>query len=350
MTNADNNKHNEEPKTCQWDIYKRPMLIVDLNSGSYLNTKKGHEELNLDRNPVDGRFYGYCPPNDRINITNLGAKPSDESISGVTVIYTTKVKGTTAREIIAFCTNATIHRNGIHNKALKRTIVDNKKKVYCSYSIESDTLINLTTLDSKFRINVADYNAWMFRKQRVFKGKYKKLDDRILRYIQNYIYSLDSNDDYSYQEDINNQDHNIDNFTNTATNEPQYLVGVNGTSVKKVPAIAKQVLILSAYKCAMDANHKTFNTSKGVPYMEGHHLIPCNYSNTLFFWERYKRNIDCINNIVCLCPTCHRKIHYASNEEKKDMIEQLYKKQRNMLYDIGIDISLNDLLQLYDIK
>ena len=33
--------------------------------------------------------------------------------------------------------------------------------------------------------------------------------------------------------------------------------------------------------------------------------------------NKFKKNIDCIENIVCLCPTCHRRIHFGSDEEKR---------------------------------
>lgn len=343
---------NSEPlvDTLPHDKTGNPMLIVDLNSGSYLNSKIGHEILNLDRNIVDGRFYGYCPPNDCINITNLGAGASDEAISGVTVVYTAKQKFSSNREIVAFCENATIHRKGIVNKELKRTIKDNGKTVYCSYSIESDSLINLTTVVPKFVIRIADYNIHMFRMQRVFKGTYPELDKKIQDYIQNYKNFKDADDDFSYQTKIQNES-DCGNYDSNETlkSEPQYLSSTHGLIVRKNPRIAKLSLVKSKYRCAIDADHNTFVTSKGFPYMEGHHLIPCNYSNAKYFWEKYGRNIDCVSNIICLCPTCHRKIHYASNEEKTKMIEQIYAERKNELIDAGLNISLSELLRLYNI-
>lgn len=333
------------------NLYKKPMLIVDLNSGSYLNYRKGHETFNLERNPIDGRFYEYCPPNDRINISRLGAHKTDEFISGVTVIYTTKLNSSSDREIIAFCEDATVHRRGHIDKRLKRIIDDNGEKTYCSYTIESDSIINLTTVEPKFKISISDYNTKMFRMQRVFKGSYPKLDIKILNYIQNYIKHQKTDDDFSYQEEIQNEeDYNLTNINDTLKDEPEYQLGDNSQSVKKNPRIAKLALANSEYKCAINADHQTFTTNKGVPYMEGHHLIPCTYTNAKHFWEKINRNIDCLNNIICLCPTCHRKIHYASDEEKKAIIKQLYKNQKDKLNKSGLNISLEELLELYDIK
>ncbi|MCL2458335.1 MAG: hypothetical protein FWF31_05690, partial [Desulfobulbus sp.] len=40
------------------------MLVIDMHSGRYAQERTGHEIFNLERNPIDGRFYGYCPPHD----------------------------------------------------------------------------------------------------------------------------------------------------------------------------------------------------------------------------------------------------------------------------------------------
>lgn len=337
--------------TClSQDITHRPMLIVDLNSGSYICTKKGHEEYNLKQNPTDGRFYGYCPPYDTINIRKLGANVHDESISGVIVVYTTRLKNSADREIIAFCENATLHKKGINDVSLQRIIRENGKDVYCTYTIESDTLIDLTNFTSKFIIHTADYNPYMFRRQRIYKGKYPTLDNRILRYIQDYLNWRDSAEDLLYQDSIQNEKNDTQYHTKDSINqEPQYATGAGGQSVKRNPGIAKQALKDAEFECAMDSHHLTFKTKKGIPYMEGHHLIPCTYLNAQYFWKNMQRNIDCTDNIICLCPTCHRKIHYASKKEKRQMIEYLYEKKKKRFDEIGLKISLEELLKLYDI-
>ncbi|MDE6440187.1 MAG: hypothetical protein K2K51_04125 [Bacteroidales bacterium] len=341
----------KENKTWRQDISQQPMLIVDLGSGRWLNHRTGHETYNLTPNSVDGRYYGYCPPDDRLDITKLGAKKSDESISGVLVVYAQKQCDSSDREIIAFCENATVHKKGKDNKRLGRIINDNGKKEYCSYTIESDTLVDLSEAKSKskFVIHIADYNVYMFRRQRVFKGTYPKLDRCIQNYILKYLDAMGHDDDFLYQESIQNAEGGSVKPIDTSMERPQYSSGPDGRIVKKNPKIAKQALASSKYKCAIDAHHTTFTTSRGVLYMEGHHLIPCTSNNAERFWKQKERNIDCMNNIVSLCPTCHRKIHYASDKEKRIMIEQLYKKYKDKLREVGLDISLTELLELYDI-
>jgi 5-methylcytosine-specific restriction protein A len=82
--------------------------------------------------------------------------------------------------------------------------------------------------------------------------------------------------------------------------------------------------------------------------MEGHHLIPCTYSNAEYYWSNFKRNIDCVENIVCLCPTCHRRIHFGSKEEQNTIITSLYQKQISSLMTVNLDISIEELLSLYN--
>lgn len=331
------------------DLQCKPIIYVDLGSGSYWDDKIGHEYFNLVKNPTDKRYYGYCPPYGNINISNLGANKSDKLISGVIVVYTKKAKDSSNREIIAFCKDATIHRTPIDDiktlQALKRKLPDSSG-IYCSYSIESDELVDLSQVSSKFVIHIADYNVSMFRAQRFFKGKYKDLDKKVIAYIASYLYGGNDDNEFDFQESVQNADVDV-SLVNTAAEEPEYADGNNCKVVKKNSRISKLVLVNSQYQCAADNTHTTFNTAKGVPYMEGHHLIPCTYSNAQNFWKTKGRNIDCVENIVCLCPTCHRKIHFGSSDEKRKLIKLLYEKQIEKLSDANIAISLNELYTYY---
>lgn len=62
-------------------LKEKPFVVIDLGSGSYLLENEGHEKYNEVPNSVNGKYYGYAPAHGNINITNLGAKRSDESIS-----------------------------------------------------------------------------------------------------------------------------------------------------------------------------------------------------------------------------------------------------------------------------
>jgi predicted HNH restriction endonuclease len=80
----------------------------------------------------------------------------------------------------------------------------------------------------------------------------------------------------------------------------------------------------------------------GLPYMETHHLIPLKYA------DRFDISIDVPENTVCLCSTCHNRIHYGRN--KKEMIEYLWSLRKNDLHQVGIDIDLSEILRFYLIQ
>lgn len=331
----------------------KPFMVIDLYSGRYTYDRIGHEVLNFEWNSTAQKYLGYCPPHNNIVIQRLGAKRKDTAVSNVMVIYVRKSEKTSNREIIGFTDNATIYSPGKDgSKNPGRLIKDKDGSIrHCGYCIESDTLYDLRSLplQEKFIIRIADYNSQMFRKQRFYKGTYKELDEKIIQYLENYLEASTRDEDFIEQESIQMAFLPKDGGKDSFKAEPEYTVGTNGKAVKKRHYLAKQVLHNSNYKCAVCAAHETFPTKYGAPYMEGHHLIPCTPSNAKRFWEKNKANIDCIENIVCICPTCHRRIHFGSDADKREVIEKLYEVKKAELENAGIDIGIEELVKLYQI-
>lgn len=79
--------------------------------------------------------------------------------------------------------------------------------------------------------------------------------------------------------------------------------------------------------------------------MEAHHLIPINQSQ--YMWKKKHANVDCIENIVSLCPTCHRAIHHGEFDVKLTLLKKLYDKKRCDLIKAGLDIDFETLLKFY---
>ena len=108
------------------------------------------------------------------------------------------------------------------------------------------------------------------------------------------------------------------------------------------PRIAQEAKELANWKCDMDADHITFTSEfDNNPYMEAHHLIP------MAVQDFYENSLDFVGNIICLCPTCHRKIHYAIDSDKKEMLQALFKKRKQAYENKGISITLGELYKLY---
>lgn len=99
----------------------------------------------------------------------------------------------------------------------------------------------------------------------------------------------------------------------------------------------------AGYKCECNERHQSFlSRATGLPYMETHHLIPMEY------YDSFDVSIDIEENIVSLCPNCHREIH--NGKDASVIVKKLYEQRKPYLQKAGIDISLNQLLIWYNCK
>lgn len=118
----------------------------------------------------------------------------------------------------------------------------------------------------------------------------------------------------------------------------------NGASYPRNPVEGIAAKEKSNYKCEMDDRHVTFiNARNQMPYMEAHHLIP------MAAQDYYENTLDFADNIVTLCPNCHRKIHHATAQEKAAMIDYLYQRHEKFYDTYGIKIDKKMLLNFYGI-
>lgn len=119
------------------------------------------------------------------------------------------------------------------------------------------------------------------------------------------------------------------------------------TSITKYKRSSQEVLTAkkkSLWRCEYNPNHETFiSETNQKPYVEAHHLIPMQVQSY------YKQSIDFADNIVVLCPNCHRKIHNGLSKERKEMLEVLYYKREHVYRNHEIDLNLKELLLYYSI-
>jgi hypothetical protein len=99
-------------------------------------------------------------------------------------------------------------------------------------------------------------------------------------------------------------------------------------------------LNLSKFKCEIDNNHYSFITKKGIPYVEGHHLVPLCAQND------FGNSLDIPANIVSLCPNCHRHLHYGSSID--GILIPLFEKKKENLIKSGIQIDFKVLKNYYE--
>lgn len=121
-----------------------------------------------------------------------------------------------------------------------------------------------------------------------------------------------------------------------------------GRRFRTNPLLGKIAIKKAYYSCEKNYNHETFISKKTKQkYMEAHHLIPVCFQKEI--WDKYQVNIDCVENLVSLCPTCHKAIHYGTKEVQYQMIKELYNRCAPKYKAIGLNISLEEILKLYKI-
>lgn len=108
------------------------------------------------------------------------------------------------------------------------------------------------------------------------------------------------------------------------------------------PNISYTALENAKFKCENDNQHMTFVSAKtGHQFMEAHHLIP------MEFQDDFEWSIDVPENIISLCPNCHRAFHNSIDQIKLDLISKFLKFRKDLLLQRGIKIELNKLIDYY---
>lgn len=118
----------------------------------------------------------------------------------------------------------------------------------------------------------------------------------------------------------------------------------------------QEVLEKYDYKCFFDhfateeQDHKAhelnyFRTKKNLTYLEGHHMVQM--ENSKFF----EKDVDILENIIPLCPNCHRKIHNADKETVMKMLKLYYdNSDKQKLIRKGIFVDIDTLARFYGIE
>lgn len=112
---------------------------------------------------------------------------------------------------------------------------------------------------------------------------------------------------------------------------------VTSESWSRSSIIKVQAIESAGYQCEINPAHITFTAkSTNHPYMEGHHALP------MKFQDEFTNSLDVYANVVCLCPVCHRLLHYGIEREKKNVVDKLYYDRADRLATSGIRIGKAD--------
>ena len=97
------------------------------------------------------------------------------------------------------------------------------------------------------------------------------------------------------------------------------------------------------FRCENDQDHETFIASKtGNQFVEAHHLIPMKYQG------EFPVCIDVPENIISLCPNCHRAFHNSIDNTKVELVKKFFIARKKGLIEREINIDENKLLEYYN--
>ncbi len=107
-------------------------------------------------------------------------------------------------------------------------------------------------------------------------------------------------------------------------------------------SISNYALRNANYECENSKTHNTFISKKsGHQFVEAHHLIPMEYQG------EFDCSIDVPDNIISLCPNCHRAFHNSEDTLKKELLLKFFNSRKQGLASRGIQINLSKLLEYY---
>lgn len=215
-------------------------------------------------------------------------------------------------------------------KEIEREQTEEYKGAICFYRktiqiFEPFSVDEITKIDSNIRV-------FSQAKQRININYLES----IIQLIQNRKIFFEK----SYQEKVAEAE--ADPFQEDQPKDKQKPISAEQKIWSRNPIEGKKSLMIAAYKCEINPDHKTFiSKCTGENFVECHHLVPMKYQG------EHAKSIDLSANIVALCPVCHRKLHFAELEEKTSMLSRLLKDRKERLKKIEIEISLKKLLEYY---
>lgn len=108
--------------------------------------------------------------------------------------------------------------------------------------------------------------------------------------------------------------------------------------------LVEYVIRSSDYKCAIDQTHITFMGKLNHSYVEVHHLIPMKFQ---YLFGNF--NLDCTDNMVCVCPNCHAAIHHGSLDVQRRILKPLYESSimKEILKSYGFANDFDEFIEKF---
>lgn len=82
--------------------------------------------------------------------------------------------------------------------------------------------------------------------------------------------------------------------------------------------------------------------TRNQQYVEAHHLVPMSMQT------KFSSSLDVPANIISLCATCHKLLHYGRAVDKKELLGKLHFERLTDLQRMQIDLDKRTLLTYYN--
>ena len=99
---------------------------------------------------------------------------------------------------------------------------------------------------------------------------------------------------------------------------------------------------LGRKRCECCGARKTFVRRAGGQYFEIHHLVPMSLQGS------FAKSLDVDANVACLCPACHRMLHFGDRASVRKALRLLYEPRATGLKRSGIAESLSRFMALVE--
>lgn len=118
--------------------------------------------------------------------------------------------------------------------------------------------------------------------------------------------------------------------------------GGGGNRYRRDAVVAASAQRRANFQCEVDPLHATFiSRVSGANFVEAHHLVPMSLQ------PAYSVSLDVVENLIILCPTCHRLLHHGKWNAKKPILDQLLTQRHIGLAERGINVIPSQLRQAY---
>lgn len=296
----------------------------------------GHEFMNFYNDK--GYYYGFTNMNNgKINLKRIDPNATENFIDDVLVVWISK-NPSGSLTIVGYYKNARVY-GSIQPYDL------NIDGYYFKAKVEDSYLIPVDKRNFEFpkdRFNRPGQASVWYADNDILKediiNYINEIDNNRLHFVKERYY-IEKDDEISIvsTSDLTSKDEEY-NPKYEPVKKPKKKEN-SSTSYARDSSKAKGAIISSKYKCNLDESHKSFIAKSGKPYMEAHHLIPISAQ------DKFDVSLDVDANIVCLCPNCHRNLHYG--QDITNLLRTLYDEKKEYLKKSGIIITFEELLELY---